>query len=303
MKSYKKAFYSLIAIVCGLAIAIPAVATHYEYMFAFVAGSGEVTGDFAIGGDLTLTGDMSANVITANTVIVNTGNSVDGTFGVDGTATFNGAVSVATINGINYTPGSDTDVDILTVDVTGNPRMIWDESEDNFQFFTSTGGVRATRVTGTTFVKAAVLFPSADAADNKIRLLNDANDISFLNTANGEFMAFNPTTGADFQGALTHNRVSINGATCDSAYSVLVSDYIVGSLCGSTALAVTLPTAQMLSGRVIHIKDESGNASGNNITISPQLLSDAIDGSSTGVISTNYGSVSLYSDGAGWWIY
>ena len=39
---------------------------------------------------------------------------------------------VAGANGINYNPGADVDVDIVTVDVTGAPRFWWDESEDAF---------------------------------------------------------------------------------------------------------------------------------------------------------------------------
>ena len=37
-----------------------------------------------------------------------------------------------TNKGINYAPGSDADTDIITIDVTGAPRLWWDESEDQF---------------------------------------------------------------------------------------------------------------------------------------------------------------------------
>lgn len=49
-----------------------------------------------------------------------------------GALTLNGSVSVATANGINLDPGSDTDADLVTVGVTGAPTISWDESEDCF---------------------------------------------------------------------------------------------------------------------------------------------------------------------------
>ena len=52
----------------------------------------------------------------------------------DGTSTFYNTVNVNTVNGIDYNPGSDIDVDLITVGVTGAPRLRWDESEDNFSF-------------------------------------------------------------------------------------------------------------------------------------------------------------------------
>ena len=37
-------------------------------------------------------------------------------------------------NGVGIVPGSDTDADIITVSVTGTPKVIWDESADLFSF-------------------------------------------------------------------------------------------------------------------------------------------------------------------------
>jgi len=44
-------------------------------------------------------------------------------------------------NGLDVNPGSDTDADLVTVGVTGAPKVWWDESEDCFTF--SQGGVFA----------------------------------------------------------------------------------------------------------------------------------------------------------------
>uniref|UniRef100_A0A6M3LT35 Uncharacterized protein n=1 Tax=viral metagenome TaxID=1070528 RepID=A0A6M3LT35_9ZZZZ len=42
--------------------------------------------------------------------------------------TLGGAVSLSGVVGIDYNPGSDADTDIITVGVTGAPRVYWDES-------------------------------------------------------------------------------------------------------------------------------------------------------------------------------
>lgn len=43
-------------------------------------------------------------------------------------------IDVQTVNGIDYTPGSDADCSIATVAVTDTPEFLWDESEDAFSF-------------------------------------------------------------------------------------------------------------------------------------------------------------------------
>lgn len=40
---------------------------------------------------------------------------------------------LTTVNGIDYTPGSDTDTDLITVNVTGTPKIWWDEATDSFE--------------------------------------------------------------------------------------------------------------------------------------------------------------------------
>jgi len=87
-----------------------------------------------------------------------------------------------------------------------------------------------------------------------------------------------------------------------ATYSLSATDYILSV--GYTAtgdVAITIPTEQCVSGRIIEIKDSGGNANTNNITITPQA--ETIDGDATLVISSNYNSASLYSDGSSWFVY
>jgi hypothetical protein len=78
-----------------------------------------------------------------------------------------------------------------------------------------------------------------------------------------------------------------------------VDDYIIGVTSTAAARTITLPTAVNVTGRVYIVKDESGGAATNNITVDC-TGGQTINGAATNVINTNYGSVTVYSDGANW---
>jgi hypothetical protein len=92
------------------------------------------------------------------------------------------------------------------------------------------------------------------------------------------------TAGAGF----AINRKAVN----DAAYSVLASDCIVAYTALSATRAVTLPTASTVTNQIFIIKDETGNAGTDNIT-----LVGTIDGATNKSISTGYGAIRLYSNG------
>jgi len=72
-------------------------------------------------------------------------------------------------------------------------------------------------------------------------------------------------------------------------------------LVDTTSAAVTLLIAteiKLANGAIITIKDATGNAATNNITIAP-LGGGTIDGVGSYVISTNYGFVKIISTGTG----
>ncbi len=96
------------------------------------------------------------------------------------------------------------------------------------------------------------------------------------------------------------NITTVNAAT----YDLLVTDYILNvTYTGTGAVtSLTLPTAQTVSGRTIHIKDAGGNSGTNNITIDTEGSED-IDGEDTYVIDVDYDSITLYSDGSNWFTY
>lgn len=69
----------------------------------------------------------------------------------------------------------------------------------------------------------------------------------------------------------------------------------------AAARAVTIPTALCVNGRHLWVKDVTGGAAANNITLSTQGAED-IDGEDTLVIAEGYGGVHLLSDGTNWFV-
>ncbi len=88
--------------------------------------------------------------------------------------------------------------------------------------------------------------------------------------------------------------VNITNAT----YTAKAGDRVIG-VNRSGAVTITLPSAQVRQGRVYTVKDESGAAAANNITVATEG-SETIDGSATDTLSENYGSKTYYSDGSNW---
>lgn len=115
--------------------------------------------------------------------------------------------------------------------------------------------------------------------------LNDGNRIT-LALAGGE-LTWSVDDGYVFGGGAT-----INAVTGDRLIGVRNT--------GAPVTVNLLAIAELPAGDTITIKDESGGAATNNITVTP--ASETIDGNATHVISTNFGYVTLYSDGTDYFI-
>lgn len=104
-------------------------------------------------------------------------------------------------------------------------------------------------------------------------------------------------------GSLSSSGQILNRTTVALDYTVLPNDHIIGVTDTSMPRIITLPPAASVeAGRVYSIKDESGLAGTNNITVLPDGA-ELIDGAASYLVTTNYGSVSVYCDGANWMIY
>lgn len=101
----------------------------------------------------------------------------------------------------------------------------------------------------------------------------------------------NPTAKLQVDGSFAVKRLALvaDGNSDDEVLIAVTST--------AAPRTITLQTADITAGtRLFFIKDESGGAGTNNITIATQGA-ETIDGAATLVISTNYGAARLYSNG------
>jgi len=135
--------------------------------------------------------------------------------------------------------------------------------------------------------------------DNRIKEMIDLN---FTNITEGgyAFESLSIDGGISVGGNYTGNITTVAAAT----YDLLSTDYILYVTYTATGAvtSLTLPTAQVVEGRVIIIKDGGGNSGTNSITIDTEGA-ETIDGSATAVVATNYNSINLFCDGTNWLIF
>jgi len=86
-------------------------------------------------------------------------------------------------------------------------------------------------------------------------------------------------------------------------YVVLSTDYLIGITNTGAARTITLPSAASSSGKVFIVKDQSGGASSNNITVTVDGGATNIDNATTFVINTNYGAANFYSNGTQYYVF
>ncbi len=98
---------------------------------------------------------------------------------------------------------------------------------------------------------------------------------------------------SQLSGGVIHKRV-----TKTSNYSITTSDYIIGVDSTSGVFRLTLPAAAASpDGQTWVIKDESGQAGTNNVTITGSADSNTIDGQNFVVLESPYASIQVYSNG------
>jgi hypothetical protein len=127
------------------------------------------------------------------------------------------------------------------------------------------------------------------------------------NTALANANALNVVTSTGTGGNLGTLKAEVAFSRFATAvsYTILLTDvgfgWVIAVTSTAAARTITLPLANAVpAGWQITVKDESGGALTNNITIS-RSGSDLIDGATSNAINLNYGSRTLYSDGVSKW--
>lgn len=95
------------------------------------------------------------------------------------------------------------------------------------------------------------------------------------------------------------NRIIGQYTATATNYQVLGTDAIIGVTSTAAPRTITMPLTPT-TGQIWTIKDESGGAAANNITVSGNGRN--IDGSSTFIINTNYGSIEVYFNGVNFFV-
>ena len=113
--------------------------------------------------------------------------------------------------------------------------------------------------------------------------------------------ASGPTTNI-FPASLTRTYVNTWPVTAKTgAYSIAATDVVITCNTTGGAFAVTLPTiASVGIGKWYIIKDIGGAGGSNNLTVN-RSSTDTIDGATSKVINTNYGSLTLLAVASGVW--
>jgi hypothetical protein len=100
---------------------------------------------------------------------------------------------------------------------------------------------------------------------------------------------------------INYNVYDINVMTYSATISSYGRDYFGVGLTTSP-VTINLPTISgIVDGKVVTIKDETGFASINPITINTDGL-DTLDGLTQSQLAINYGSISVIKKSNGWWL-
>ena len=102
-----------------------------------------------------------------------------------------------------------------------------------------------------------------------------------------------------FDGTVKTNGFITNLVTKTSNYTATVEDYTIICNASGGAFTITLPVVASHTGRIYHIKKIDSSA---NIVTVDGNASETIDDGLTAVLTVQYESITIQSDGSEWWI-
>lgn len=131
----------------------------------------------------------------------------------------------------------------------------------------------------------------------QVRIAYDANNYFSKTVASNGITTFDITTATKAHFAFSAGITVLRSSTAASVNSA--RETIIGVTSTAAPRTITLDTDDVIDGNIIIVKDESGGAGANNITVDTEGA-ETIDGAASITISVNYGVARLYSDGSNW---
>jgi hypothetical protein len=165
---------------------------------------------------------------------------------------------------------------------------------------TSALGVTAAGTTNTVLLGTTSSAPSWGQVPNAA-LVNDSITVSAgsgISVSGGSPVALGGTVTITATGNASIPYTSVT----TSPYAALSSDLFLGVTTSSLAITVQLPNAPA-TGQNYVIKDVSGNAATNNITVTTVGGSVTIDGVTSYTMNTNYESINVLFNGSAYLVY
>lgn len=242
--------------------------------------------------------------------------------------TTDSAVTIATSAGgnshVNFGDADDEDIGKLTYEHSTNKLLLYTNATlqgalDNAGFLGigTTGPLDRIHTTGNVRCAALKVTGTGAEIDDFVNL-NQIGTAVVFNWKSGNTLNIKQGTGpgGDRITILDGGFIGIKEGTPTSGLHVNTSfawkrtatavsmttsgDTIIGVTSTAAPRTITLATADLKAGRIIEVKDESGGAGTNNITIDTEGA-EVIDASASVAITANYGIARFYSNGTNWY--